>query len=91
LGQTKPIAQPQVPNKSVFYLLAGPDGAGKSTLYKALVVAGTIAAETQTEHQSHCFYFRKRPGGAFHDSQLSGFLVQLQSEAVRRIPLRALM
>lgn len=26
----------------VFYLLAGPDGAGKSTLYKALVQGGTI-------------------------------------------------
>lgn len=33
--------------KTVFYLLAGPNGAGKSTLYRALVLAGTIAAKAE--------------------------------------------
>lgn len=31
----------------IFYLLAGPNGAGKSTLYRALVLAGTIAATAE--------------------------------------------
>ena len=33
--------------KPVFYWLAGPNGAGKSTLYRALVLAGTIAATAE--------------------------------------------
>ena len=42
MAQATPIPQHQAPTKPVFYLLAGPKGAGKSTLYKALVLAGTI-------------------------------------------------
>jgi energy-coupling factor transporter ATP-binding protein EcfA2 len=72
MGQTKPV----------FYLLAGPNGAGKSTLHKALVMAGTIAAETRTEHQSYFFCFKKRPVTASHDSQLKGCPVQRRSKAV---------
>ncbi|MDP1999002.1 MAG: hypothetical protein Q8K22_05350 [Rhodoferax sp.] len=79
MGQTKPV----------FYFLAGPNGVGKSTLHKALVMARSIAAKTQTEHQRHFFCLRKRPFGGIHDRLRSGCPAQLQSEVVRGILLRA--
>jgi ABC-type uncharacterized transport system ATPase subunit len=84
MGYTKPTAQSQVPNKPVFFLLAGPNGAGKSTLYKVLVLAGTIVAKTQTEHQSHYFYLRKDPLEPFTTVSLQA--AQCVSGAVAGVP-----
>jgi predicted ABC-type ATPase len=47
MGQARALAKRRATSKPVLYLLAGPNGAGKTTLYRALVLAGTIAASAE--------------------------------------------
>lgn len=47
MGQSTASRRHRGKTKPVFYLLAGPNGAGKTTLYRALVLAGNIAAEAE--------------------------------------------
>lgn len=64
----------------VFYLLAGPNGAGTSTLYRALVLAGTIPATAEFVNETVFSHASKL--ALIQEAQAKGFFVMLLAVAL---------